>query len=209
MWYPATVTQAPASEPVTLAEAKAQLQIAVSDTSKDDGLSLYIKAARAWVQNYCGVKLVTQTISATCSAFADFERVAEAPIQSVTAINYVDPAGDAQVLSAAVYDLRKEGLAPSIALKATHTWPSILAGSRIEAVMVAGYETGKMPEDIKLAILLAVTKAFQFSRGDLLRKREVVDGVGEFEWSGAVEVSKAIDSSITALLDPYRNWALA
>lgn len=157
MWYPSTVTVAASSEPVTLAEAKAQTR--VDGTANDTALNLYIASARAHVEAYCGTPIVSRTVTVKCDGFDDFDKFPVAPLSSVSSVSYVDGAGETQTLSTDVYEVRADGLTASIVLKYGQSWPSIRDGSRITVTAVVGYST--VPADIKHATLLLVSGMFE------------------------------------------------
>lgn len=156
MWYPSTVSATPAiAEPVTLDEVKKQCLV---DSTDDDGLlTRLIKAARSHVEKYCNARWAEQTIVCQCDSFADFARLPEGPLKSVTSIEYIDAAGAVQTLATTVYDGLKDGLEPSIGLKQGQSWPAILPGSRITVTAVFG---GTVPEDVRHAMLVFVDSAY-------------------------------------------------
>jgi uncharacterized phiE125 gp8 family phage protein len=205
MWYPATVTVQPVSEPVTEDQVKQQCGISASDTSYDDMIERMIATERGFVERYCGIKIVTQTVSMKCDRFCDFKRLAVSPIQSVTSVSYVDIDGATQTLDAAVYEARLEGLAPSIVLKYNQVWPTPRVGSRITVVAVAGYETA--PSELVSAMLLRIGRSFVFGGPTQTVKKRVVDGVGsvEMETSGSLDTS--LNNTVSALLENFRSWA--
>lgn len=137
-WLPPVVTVAPASEPVTLAEAKTHCKV---DGSDDDGLlTTLISAARSHVEKHCGIKLVSQTVVLRCSSFCDFIDLPVAPIASVSSITYLDSSGTEQTLSTDVYEAVLTDLEPHIRLKINQSWPSIRSASdAIRVTVVAGY----------------------------------------------------------------------
>lgn len=162
MWYPATVTVAAASEPVSAVEVKAQTEI---DFTDDDPLiTLLIAGARAFAEKYCGSRFVTQTVVVKCDGFCDFERFAEAPVQSVASIFYLDTAGTTQTLAASVYELRADVLDVSIVLKYGQVWPAIQPGSRITVTAIVGYAT--VPDDVKRALLLYIAGGYADREND-------------------------------------------
>lgn len=155
MWYPTTVTLPPTAEPVTLDEVKKQC---VVDSTDDDALlTRLIKVARSHVEKYCNARWAEQTIVCQCDSFADFARLSEGPLMSVETIEYVDPDGDAQVVDEAVYESRKDGLEPSIALKPSQSWPAIRPGSRVTLTAVFG---GAVPDAVKHAMLVFIDAAY-------------------------------------------------
>ena len=153
MWYPSTVTVAPTVEPVTLVEAKEQCGILVGEAHFDGMLNRLIKAARAHAEEYCSARWAGQTVTAQCDTFGDLARLPDGPLESVTSISYVDPAGEEQTISDDVYEPRKDGLEPSIVLKSGQSWPRIGFGSRIALTAVYG---GEAPDSVKHAMLMLI-----------------------------------------------------
>lgn len=204
MWYPAKVTEAPASEPVTLAEAKAQCGVASSD--KDAVLTLLISASRTFVENYCGIRIVSQTVEVECDDWADFRRLSIAPIIDVAAIEYVDTLGVAQTIPTTVYVVNDYSLQPCIALKYNQRWPATQMGSKIKVTATVGYET--VPADLKAAILLSISKHFSMSGRDMGVRSEAVEGIGTTQWGGIEQTAGQLDTAATILLENYRMWPL-
>jgi len=79
-WLPTAVTVQPASEPVSLTEAKAQCRVDGSDS--DTLLNNYILAARIFVEEYTGTKLVSQTVLMQGRNFCDLRSLPMAPVIS-------------------------------------------------------------------------------------------------------------------------------
>lgn len=152
MWYPAAVA-APSPEPVSLDQAKAQLRV---DGSEEDALiSQLIAAARSHLENACGVRFARRSgVVLKCDAFADFERLPEAPVASVASITYTDTAGATQTLSSSVYELRADGVEAAVVLKSGQSWPATEPGSRITVTAAIGYETP--PAEVQLAMAMLV-----------------------------------------------------
>lgn len=155
MWYPSTVTVAPTTEPVTLAEVKAQCLIESDDD--DAPLTRLIKAARSHVEEYCNARWAEQTIVCQCDRFTDFARLSEGPLKSVTSIAYVDASGATQTIDEAVYEACIDGLEPSIQLKPGQSWPAIRPGSRITLTAVFG---GTLPDSVHHAMLVFIDSAY-------------------------------------------------
>lgn len=156
-WLPPVVTVAPASEPVSSAEAKAQCR--VDGTDEDAAIAIYIASAREFVEVYTGTKLESQTVVMRASCFDDLWHLPVAPLSSVTGITYLDTAGTEQTLSTDVYETVLIGLEPHIRLKVDQTWPAIRdATDAIRVTAVAGYAS--LPAPIKHAMLLMISSWF-------------------------------------------------
>ena len=156
MWYPASITTAAASEPVSVADVKAQ---AIIDGSDNDALiNRLISAARSHVEAYCNIVLAEQIVAVRCDSFTDFVRLPIAPVQQIESISFIDRMGDAQTLPITVYELQSGGLEVSIALKAGQRWPERLPGSRITVSALVGYEN--VPAAITHAMLIWIADAY-------------------------------------------------
>jgi uncharacterized phiE125 gp8 family phage protein len=153
-WYSPKITVSADSEPITLAEAKAQCRVDGAD--EDTLIEGYIASARAYVEAYTGTFLKQQTVTVKCDGFADFAKFSAVPLGSVSSISYVDGAGATQTLSANIYEVRSDGLKASIALKGGQIWPTIQNGSRITVTADVGYSS--VPSAVKLALLLLVSQ---------------------------------------------------
>lgn len=153
MWYPASVA-APSPEPLSLEQAKAQLRV---DGSEEDALiSQLIAAARSHVENACGARFAPRSgVVLKCDAFADMERLPEAPVASVASITYTDTAGATQTLASSVYELRADGVEAAIVLKPDQHWPAIQPGSRITVTAAIGYQVPPAEVQLAMAMLTA------------------------------------------------------
>lgn len=154
--YGLTTYSAPASEPVTLTQAKAHCRV---DSVDDDPLiSALIVAAREYAEVFLGRALITQTLDLTLNGFAPIIELPRPPLQSVTSITYTDSNGTAQALSSTYYtvDTKRE---PGRVFEAYgYNWPTTQAVINAVTIRyVAGYgEATSVPQRIKQAILLAV-----------------------------------------------------
>lgn len=157
-----TQTVAPASEPVTLAEAKAHCRV---DTDTENTLiTALITAARETAEAETGRQLISATWTLKLDEFPEDDGCIELrhpPLSSVTSIVYLDADGASQTLSASAYQVDTAGTFGRIVLAPGETWPTTEA-DRINAVtitFVAGYTT--VPETLKLAIKLMVGHWFE------------------------------------------------
>jgi uncharacterized phiE125 gp8 family phage protein len=156
-WLSPVVTVAPASEPISLSEAKTHCR--VDGTDSDTELNSMIAAARTFVEDYCGIKLVAQTVVLRCSSFCDFIDLPIAPISAVSSITYLDTAGVEQTLAATVYEAVLTDLEPTIRLKINQSWPSVReASDAIRVTVSAGYAS--LPAPIHHAMLLMIGNWF-------------------------------------------------
>lgn len=144
------------AEPVTLAEAKAQLRLDTTDF--DDYIEDFlIPAAREWCENYLNSTIVASTErTETLDAFPAWEiDLPDGPVTSVTTISYVDTDGNNQTFTDFI--LSKDRITPSYG----NEWPA--TRDQIGAVTIT-YEAGRstVPVSIKQAILILITDLFEF-----------------------------------------------
>jgi uncharacterized phiE125 gp8 family phage protein len=194
MWYPANVTVAATSAPVSTDEAKLRLRIDAVDDASD--VTLMVAGATGYVEKYCNTRFATQTVVVKCDSFRDFAYLPEAPLQSVSGITYVDMDGVTQTLSTDVYEVRADGMEASIVLKYGQNWPTTQPNSRISVTAVVGYDAA--PDAVKNAILLIV--------GGTYATREPADiPAGARPVPGALWVAGW--STVDTLLANYRRGA--
>lgn len=158
----------PASEPVTLSEAKAQLS--VTSSAHDTRITSLITTARRQVERYLKRALITQTWKVYYNCFHAVMELPYPPLQSVTHVKYYDDSGTLQTLSSDLYweDLASEP--GKIVRKYDAVYPELLAGrpNAVEIQYVAGYgDADDVPEEIRHAILMLVTDYFD-NRGEVV-----------------------------------------
>jgi len=157
----------PVSEPITLAEAKKQLELATTDTAHDAHLSLLIQAAREQWEADTDSAVLTQTWKVTAEEFDDDEiYLPKRPVQSITHIKYYDSGNVQQTLSTNIYDL--DPACRAVRLKNLEVWPSVY--DRWDAIVityVAGYSAQyNVPAIAKQAMLLLIGYYFDANRGE-------------------------------------------
>jgi uncharacterized phiE125 gp8 family phage protein len=187
------ITQ-PASEPITLAEAKAHLRLTHDD--EDLLVSAMISAARAACEDRLQRTLITSSWKLTLPAFplVPIIYLAMGDVQSVTTVTYTDPDGAIQTLSPSAYQLGRSNGRAVLVPAPGQSWPATQVGV-VEAVSVqyvAGYgdAAASVPAPLKAWILLAL--------GDLFENRQATS-IGN-----TVNLLPFADG----LLDTYRNFAL-
>lgn len=186
MHYSITTVTPPASEPLSLADAK--LHLRVDATDEDTLISSLITAARLWCESLAGRAFVTQTLAVRYDEFPDVIVLPRVPVASVTSIQYVDTAGTTQTLDASLYQVDIYSVPSRIAPAYGQSWP--LTREQMSAVTVtftAGVANTSVPADVVLAIKLLV--------GHWFVNREATG-----------KDAGAVAFSVDALLAPYRIW---
>ncbi|MDP2124700.1 MAG: head-tail connector protein [Parvibaculum sp.] len=184
---PLILLSGPAEEPVTLADARAQLRL--DGTEENALVEALIAAARATLEAETRRAFVTQSWRLTLDAWPHGAVMLPlAPVQSVTAVAVADAAGAMTALDAGLYETALAGDAPRLA--PTGAWPqpaTRLAG--IEIDFTAGYgAAADVPPPLKQALLLLVAHWFEH--------REPMGAGTE------------LPRMITALVAPYRRLRL-
>lgn len=171
------VTAGPASEPVTLQQAKDWLK--VDTTADDDLITSLITAARQAAEDYTSTKLFTQTVvekwdelpysDAVTNKFGGIS-LSTWPVQSITSIQYVDDNGDAQTWAASQYIADTSAQPARIMPGYDKQWPTIrFQMAAFTVTYLAGYATvDDIPDTIKTAMQLMITDWYD-NRTDSVR----------------------------------------
>jgi uncharacterized phiE125 gp8 family phage protein len=160
---PLTIVTAPALDPLTIVEARAQCKI---DDSEEDGLLAgYLLAARNYVETHTRRALITQTWDQTVDALCTEIVLKKPPVQSVTSVKYIDAAGVEQTLAPDQYRLVRRETGESVIVPAYGvSWPTPrdIEGA-VTVRFVAGYgdAAGDVPEAIRLAMKLMVAHWYE------------------------------------------------
>lgn len=178
-----TLITAPAEEPVTLAEAKKQLEITTTDD--DTLITALLSAARMDVEAATKRRLITQTHEWRLDAFPDSDdcviRLPLPPLQSVSSIKYIDADGAEQTWATSEYVVDApagpQAAAGTVRLAYGKTWPT--TRDEINAVrirFICGYgAAAAVPEGIKAAVKLKLTELHQHRDPEMVSKGQ--DGV--------------------------------
>ena len=170
-----TITVPPAGQPVTLAEARAQLRIDSDLTSEDTLISDLISAAVMAGERKTGRLFAAQTVQYRFSTLWASNRVPypyvdilRAPVNSVTAASVKSGGSDVDVLSSV--ELLASGGYPRVFYysDAAGTVPDDETAFPYSLTFTAGYAT--IPGDIKTAILSHVAYLYE-NRGDVASVR--------------------------------------
>jgi uncharacterized phiE125 gp8 family phage protein len=182
----------PATEPITLNEAK--LHLRVDGTDEDTMITALIVAARRMAEQRTERALITQTWELALDVWDDEIELPMPPVASITSIKYIDTDGVEQTLANTEYTLDSYGtMGHSVKLAYGKTWPSIrYQDDAIKIRYAAGYGTAAdVPQDLKAWLYLAI--------GTLYAQRESV-----VQYAGAM--SPLPDSFWQSLLDPYLTY---
>ena len=157
------VTSAPAAEPISTATAKAHLQVASGNTADDTLIDSLVSAARHWVEQATGRRLITQTLVARYDGVPSAGApllLPVAPVASVTSVVSYDRSNVSSTFASASYLTDLHSAPARIALNDGYSWPSDLRPvNAVEATFVAGYgSTGaSVPQPIVHALLMLVS----------------------------------------------------
>lgn len=183
---------APTVEPLDAIQGRDQSRVSVS--SSDRLIEGYVAAARAWVEEYTGRSLLTQTWQLSVSEFPmRLWLPRSVPLQSVTFVKYYDGNNVLQTLSSTVYSLPAFQEPALLTLGVNQTWPAIAL--RHDAVQVE-YVTGAanivdVPQPLVQAIAMLAAHFYEHR---------------EAAMSG--DVPKEIEFSVKALCNPFRVYWL-
>lgn len=160
------VSVAPATEPVTTAEAKIHLRVEISDD--DAFISSLVASARLLVEKTINTSLITQTWELVLDGFpnSDCIKLPNGPVQSVTSVKTYDENDTESVFSSSSYLV--DTVSDRLALNLDSTWPTDLrprAGVKVTYVTGYGDDGSDVPQALKQAILEMVAYWYE-NRGD-------------------------------------------
>jgi uncharacterized phiE125 gp8 family phage protein len=154
------VVTPPTSEPVTIAEAKAQLSIGASDDSHDTELVSIIAAAREEWERDTSIALITRTLEHRLPKLLEVITLTVRPVIAISSVKYMDAAGTEQTISSSEYYLNGDEV------RFLDTFVKPVLQDRSEAVRItytAGYGTtsAACPELDRMAIKLSLANRFE------------------------------------------------
>lgn len=162
-----TVVTPPASEPITLEEAKRHVFIAASDNAFDQEIILAIQAAREQWESDTDTATIERTVSVTLDYFSgQIIDLLMRPMQSVTSIVYYDQNDALQTLPTSIYYVDTPSRA--VRLVENESWPT--TAIRWDAVKIT-YIIGdasreSVPAIAKQAMLLLIGYYLMQNKGD-------------------------------------------
>lgn len=153
----------PASEPVSLAEAKAYLRI---DTNDEDALiSGLITAAREYCELFQNRAYLTQTWELSFDCFPPMPiKLPRPPLVSVESVKVIDTTGAETTLDPSDYIVDTDSEPGRIAFAYGKCWPSVTL-QPVNAVKIrytAGYDDAKkVPQSVKQAMLIYIAHRYE------------------------------------------------
>ena len=165
----ATLATAPATEPLTRAEAKLHLLIATTVTAHDDWVDRAIISARQMYEHDTDSAVISSTWKQTYCDFYDHLELYRGPVSSITSIQYYDANETLQTWASTNYRLDDGETIPRIVWDDDAILPTL--DNRPEAVIVtyvAGYtNAAAVPADIKNNILMRIKHEWELHVGGM------------------------------------------
>jgi uncharacterized phiE125 gp8 family phage protein len=161
------ITVQPATEPITLVEAKAHLRVDFSD--EDDYIDTLIVSARRYCEAYCNRVFITQTWRQNEDKWSNPIQLKVNPVISVTSLKYIDANESQQTITDNANNYQKD-LNSDVAKiydGLVNTFPAIGDSiNPIEIITVCGYgAAADVPDDIKHAIKFMVSYFYENREG--------------------------------------------
>jgi uncharacterized phiE125 gp8 family phage protein len=158
------LTVAPATEPVTTAEAKNHMRVDIDDD--DTLIDGMIEAGRDYFEDTSRRALITQTWRQNLDAWPEGDEIElpRPPLQSVTSIIYKDEDGNETTLPSSAYIVDTDSEPGRIVLAHGESWPTgtLFPANPIQITFVAGYgDADDVPEKFKQAIKLLVAHWYE------------------------------------------------
>lgn len=181
----AILLEPPASEPLSLFDAKTYLRVDHED--EDDLIAAMIAAARMQVEAQTRRALITQQWRVVLDRWPSSGVIASpvSPLREVLAVRLRDPAGETQALDADIFIVNPASSPGMIAFDAGRVVHPAKPFAGIEIDIEAGYgEAADVPAPLVQAIRLLLARAYEY------RSSEHKDD--------------AMPAGIAALLAPYR-----
>lgn len=192
--------QGPASEPITLAEAK--LHLRETETAQDALIGSLITAARRYAENYTRRTFVERTLELTLDRWpADGVILLPGPpVQSVSWVKYIDFAGTLQTIDAAEYVLDAYREPARLAPAYLESWPDLRGDMNgVQVRYVAGYASGS-PTDYRTGLPEELKHWIKVRVADLYENREtVVIGPGQMMQIPRATIDSLLDGLIVDL----------
>ena len=159
------VVTAPASKPVTLAEAKLFLREDLVDTANDNQIQMLLDAAIEHVEGQTSRRLITQTLRCFNGGWPrGVFRFPVGPISAISHVRYYDTNDVQYTLPSTEYSFDGTSNPPVLGLNYLRTWPSVTLRplNPVEIQFVAGYpDAAAVPARLKNAILMILATLYR------------------------------------------------
>lgn len=192
------------ADPVSLAEAKAQLRI--TDSSNDVVIRGLIPAATKLVQAMVQRAFMAQTLEWVLPCWRSRICIPIAPVEAsgIKSIKYVDWTTQAlTTLDPSLYVVQTEGESVAIIPKYATIWPIVFpfAPEPIVIQFDAGADSADdVPANVKAAILLQVRHLYSVGEHNPMLRRDLVIGVGEKQYEIRPELMTLIPDAVRSLV---------
>lgn len=156
----------PAAEPLSLAEVRAHVELAATDTNHDTELERAIEDARQQWERDTGEHFIQRSMRLTLDCLEEM-RFPHRPVTAIGSIKYYDTGNTQQTLSTSVYQLDTAN--NRLRLAYDQSWPAY--AGRWDAIEI-NYTLGShssdsdVPAIAKRAMLLLVGYYFRANKGD-------------------------------------------
>lgn len=161
----------PTFEPVTLVEAKKQVELPLDETRHDDSLKSLIASAREQVEHDTAIVCcsASYTLKLTNWPCHDYIELPVRPVTSVVSIVYAATDGTPTTWSSSNYVLSTSSVRPVIRLAYQAFWPTSRGWHEdITVTFLAGYTSpGGIPQLVKQACLLDIARNFRDREGEM------------------------------------------
>lgn len=178
------------SEPVTLAQLKAQCRLTDDETLEDDLLASYGATARQAAEDYLGRALSTQEYYLYFDdCFPHEIGIPMPPLQSVSEITYVDVNGETQILAASEYLVDNAAEPARIVPAYNKYWPATrYQKNAVRVEFVCGYSAADESPEVTPLLPQPIANCILMAAGWLFVNRELAEIPEKSFWA----------------IDPYR-----
>ena len=156
------ITTGPASEPITLLEAKTQLRVESDETDDDVWITSAITVVREQVESLTNRALMPQSLELAIGEFDSTIALPKPPFSSLTSIEYYDEDNALQTLSSDYYLVNDFVEPAEVVKKNDQTYPAVY--NRPDAIRIkfaTGYtDAASVPSSIKQAMLMLLTDLY-------------------------------------------------
>lgn len=157
-------TELAGSEIVTLADAKAQLNI--SGTLDDTILNILIPESRAYVEQFCHVNLVAKTVTQSSEPEDRIKLLFEAT-DPITEIKYLDTDDAEQTIDVSNFNFND--VTNVLVKKSTYDWPSGMTDLRVKYTSPAYANSSEYKKSVLMVLTLFYENREGFPAQDLNR----------------------------------------